>query len=144
MEDRARPQQLAWEPGADGRAAFAGRHHGFDVLDPPAIHERRLEFDGPAGTLVLHDTVRTEGEHDLEWTFPLAPGAVPQLTETGVLVELGAARLTIAGAGLAFAVEDGWFAPVYGARERAPCVRARRRGRRGEDRQVIELRAGRG
>jgi hypothetical protein len=141
MEDRACPQMITWEPGSDGRAVFAGRHYGFQVLDPAAIHERRLEFDGPAAVLVLRDTVRSEGEHELEWTFPLPPGAVARATGGGASAEIGTARLAISGAGLAFAVEDGWFAPAYGVRERAPFIRARRRGRRGEDRQLIELRA---
>jgi len=141
MEDRARPQQLVWESRAAGRAVFAGRHHGFEVLDPAAIHERRLEFDGPAGALVIRDTVRSEGEHELEWTFPLPPGAVVRAASEGVVAEIGTARLTIAGAGLAFAVEECWFAPAYGVRQSAPFVRARRRGRIGEDRQLIELRA---
>ena len=92
---------------------------------------------------MIRDTVRSEGEHELEWTFPLPPGAVARATETGALAEIGAARLTIAAAGLAFAVEDGWFAPAYGVREGSSFIRARRRGRQGEDLQVIELRAGR-
>src|SRR3954464_2612806 len=48
MEDRARARVLHWEAGGP-RSSFAGVHHGF----APAIHERRLEFDGEAGTLVV-------------------------------------------------------------------------------------------
>jgi hypothetical protein len=136
MDDRARAEALAWEPGADGRAAFAGRHRGFT-----ALHARRFEFDGPAGTLTIEDSVHGDAAHVLHWTFPLPPRARAEAITGGARAQIGAVELTIAGDGLEFAVEDGWYAPVYGVRERAPFVRARRRGRPGEDRQRITLRA---
>jgi len=135
MEDRARARGVEWAPERDGRAVFAGRHEGF----PGAVHERRLEFDGPAGTLAIRDTVRSEAAQELEWTFPLPPGAVVEARPGGVVAAIGGARLTIRGDGLDFAVEDGWYAPVYGRREPAPFVRARRSGRPGEDVQLITL-----
>jgi hypothetical protein len=135
MDDQARAEAVTWEPGSDGRAVFAGRHHGFG-----GVHERRLEFDGPAGIVTIEDAIEGEGE-ELTWSFPLAPGARATAVDGGATVTIGPARLEIAGAGLAFGVEDGWYAPEYGRRERAPVVRARRRGRAGPDRQSITLRA---
>jgi hypothetical protein len=139
MDDRARARACTWVPDHAGRAVFAGRHEGF----PGATHERRFEFDGPAGTLKIDDTVRTGEPRPLTWTFPLPPGAAVQITAGGVVAEVGEARLTIAGDGLEFAVEDGWYAPVYGVREPAPFVRARRAGLGGEDVQRITLSAAR-
>ncbi|HWM11727.1 MAG TPA: alginate lyase family protein [Solirubrobacteraceae bacterium] len=124
MDDRRRARALEWAPGADGRAVFAGRHEGF----PGATHERRFEFDGSAGTLTLHDTVHGADGRTLTWTFPLPPGARVRTSAGEAVAEIGAARLTIRGEGLDFAVEDGWYAPVYGVREPAPFVRARRAG----------------
>jgi hypothetical protein len=139
MRDRARASALEWAPEPDGRAVFAGQHEGFAA----ATHRRRLEFDGPAGTLVICDTVSGAAAQGLTWTFPLAPGANAHVSAAGAVAEIGSVRLEIRGDGLDFAVEDGWYAPIYGRRERAPFVRARRPARPGEDRQLITLSASR-
>lgn len=136
MPDRSRAELLRWEADGD-RAVFEGRHHGFEVLDPPATHTRRLEFDCRAGTVLIRDVVTCSGSHDLEWTFTLAPSrAVAH--DGGATAEFGDATLTIEADGLDFAIEDGWISPSYGVRVPAPFVRARRRGRAGDD--VTELR----
>ncbi|MBS1868520.1 MAG: alginate lyase family protein [Actinobacteria bacterium] len=135
LPDRARAEALAWE--ADGaHARFAGRHHGYAALDPPAVHERELRFDGAARTLTLLDTVRSAGAHALEWTFPLAPCEASG-GEGRAEALFAAHRLTIEAPGLTFAVEDGWQSPAYGVRVAAPFLRARRTSRPGED--VTEL-----
>jgi uncharacterized heparinase superfamily protein len=121
MDDRRRARALEWEPTDDGRAVFAGRHEGF----PGATHERRFEFDGPAGTLTLQDTVQGGGGRRLTWTFPLPPGARVRTAPGEAVAEIGAARLTIRGEGLDFTAEEGSYAPAYGVREPAPFVRAR-------------------
>jgi hypothetical protein len=136
MEDRARPEALAWEPGDDGRATFVGRHRGFGP-----VHERRLEFDGPGAALTIEDTIHGGDGRPLEWTFPLPPRARAQATRGGATADIGAALLEIAGPGLEFAVEAGWYAPAYGHRERTLYVRARRAGKAGEDRQRITVQA---
>jgi hypothetical protein len=139
MTDRAHARVVEWSPGDDGRARLAGRHEGF----PGATHERRFAFDGPAGTLTITDTVRSQDARPLIWTFPLPPGARAEAGADGAAAETGGVRLTIAGAGLEFTVEDGWYAPAYGVREPAPFLRARRSGRPGEDVQRITLSAAR-
>ncbi len=135
VEDRAHAHALEWTPDADGRAVFAGRHEGFSG----ATHQRRFEFDGPAGTLAIRDTIRGGDGRELEWTFPLPPAAAVEITSGGAAARIGDARLAIAGDGLAFAVEEGWYAPVYGRREPAPFVRARRAALGDEDVQLITL-----
>jgi hypothetical protein len=116
MEDRARAETTGW----DARS-FEGLHHGF----PGATHSRRIELldDG----LLIRDTVSSQAEHDLEWTFPLAPGA-----ERHVEVQ---------GEGLEFRPEEGWYSPRYGVREPTTFLRARRRSRAGEDVTEIRVRA---
>jgi hypothetical protein len=114
-----RAELLEW----DG-TVFAGRHHGYERLPEPATHERRIELH--PGRLVVRDTVRSDGAHDLEWTFPLAPGAEP-------LIE---------APGLDFAAVPGWYAPRYGERVPTTFLRARRRSRPGEDVTEIVLRPG--
>jgi len=45
LPDRTRAECLRFESGPDG-ARFEGRHHGYEVLDPPATHTRTLQLDG--------------------------------------------------------------------------------------------------
>jgi hypothetical protein len=112
MEDRARAEALAWD-----ERSFEGRHHGF----PGATHTRRIEL----GERELHirDTVTSHTSRELEWTFPLAPGA-----ENAV---------EIRAEGVELRPENGWYSPSYGLRERTTFLRGRRRSRPGED--VTEL-----
>lgn len=136
LPDRTRAEALAWE--AEGpRARFAGRHHGYEALDPPALHERELRFDGEARTLTILDTVRSAGAHELEWTFPLATPCTATGDPGRAVADFAAHRLTIESPSLEFVVEDGWQSPAYGVRVPAPFVRARRPSRPGED--VTEL-----
>jgi hypothetical protein len=139
MQDVARAEALSWEPG-DTRAAFEGRHHGFERLVPGATHMRRLELDGAGGTLTVRDTVSGEGSHTLEWSFPLAP--CDAVAGTGsARAQLPGAELEISSPNLEFRIEPGWYSPSYGVREPAPLVRASRPARPGEDATAIVLRA---
>jgi hypothetical protein len=139
MADSTRAEALEWNTSESG-AVFAGRHHGYERLDPPAMHTRRLELDGTSGELAITDTVSGEGEHLLEWTLPLAP-----CEATGGVGEATAAfdggELQVKADGLEFVVEEGWYSPSYGKRTRTPFLRARRPGSPGEDVTRIRLRA---
>jgi uncharacterized heparinase superfamily protein len=139
MQDRTRAETLRFET-ADGRATFEGRHHGFESLDPPATHVRRIDFDGAAATLSIEDTVLGRGDHELQWTFPLAACSAEAYGSRAV-ADFGAVRLTIRADGLHLAVEDGWYSPRYGVRVRTPFVRARRAARPGRDITRLQLTA---
>jgi hypothetical protein len=131
LKDRSRAETLAWEP-TEGRAVFEGLHHGFETLDPLAAHIRRFHFDGPAGQVVIQDTVVSGGTHLLEWTFPLAPSRARVLRD-GALAEYEHGLLKIQAHGLTFSIEDGWYSPRYGVRVRTPFIRAFRTSRPGRD-----------
>ena len=108
MADRTRAEALSWD-----EASFEGRHHGFQG----ATHARRVEL----GTreLRIRDTVTSSKPQELEWTFPLAPGAEN--------------RVEVSGAGLEFRPEPGSYSPSYGVREPTTFLRARRQSQAGED-----------
>jgi uncharacterized heparinase superfamily protein len=125
MEDRASANTLAWEPRPTG-AVFEGEHFGFLVLPSPAVHTRRVELDGQAGELRIRDTVSSAESHELEWTFPLVPGAE--------------SRLEVRADGLDFSLEDGWYSPSYGVRVPTKFLRARKQSRPQEDVTDIVLR----
>ena len=110
MPDRSRAEKLSFGPDR-----FEGRHHGF----PGAVHTRTIEMVG--GGLRISD--HQQGGRDLEWTFPLAPGLEARVdngrvTAGPLVIESDAAELS---------VEEGWYSPRYGVRERTAFVRARRR-----------------
>jgi Heparinase II/III-like protein len=96
------------------------------VLPSPAVHTRRVELDGQAGELRIRDTVSSAESHELEWTFPLAPGAE--------------SRLEVRADGLDFSLEDGWYSPSYGVRVPTKFLRARKQSRPQEDVTDIVLR----
>ncbi len=77
------------------------------------------------GELRITDTVDGVTGEELEWTFPLAPGA----------------ELDVRADGLEFRPEDGWHSPSYGVRVATKFLRARRPARAGRDEQVLVLRA---
>jgi hypothetical protein len=139
MDDQTRSEAIGWEPAADG-AAFEGMHHGYERLDAPATHRRRLALDGPGRSLTVRDTVSSDGAHELEWTFPLAR-CDAHGGEGRAVAEFEGGTLEVESEGLRFEVDEGWYSPSYGVRERVPFLRARRRGRPGTDVTTIVLRA---
>jgi hypothetical protein len=116
MDDRARAEATAWDD-----TFFEGRHHGF----PGATHIRRIELVGDG--LLIRDTISSQVAHEVEWTFPLAPGAER--------------HVEIRAEGLKFLREGGWYSPRYGIREPTTFLRARRRSRAGDDVTKIHIRA---
>jgi hypothetical protein len=136
LEDLTRARCTAWTAGPDG-AAFEGVHHGYERLEPPATHTRRVELS-EAG-LSIRDVVSSTGEHELAWTFPLAPCDVRRAPGRAVAM-FERATLTIESEGLHFTVDEGWRSPSYGVREPTPFLRARRRSSAGTDETTFELR----
>jgi Heparinase II/III-like protein len=139
MEDLRRAEALEWDPEPD-RPCFRGRHHGYERLPEPATHTRRIELDSNGATLHITDSVISAGEHDLQWTFPLAPCTAVAAGSEATAGFAGGATLEITVDGAELSVEDGWLSPSYGRRERAPFVRARKRSRPGDDVTTLTLR----
>jgi hypothetical protein len=137
LRDLARAELVGWEVEGEG-ASFEGLHHGYERLDPPATHSRRIELDGSSRRLTITDVVRGRGDHQLEWTFPLARcEASAGAGRASAVFEHG--RLDVVAEGLDFTVEPGWYSPSYGLRVPTPFLRARRRARPGEDVTTIVL-----
>ena len=116
MRDRSRAEAILWEPSAS-TAVFAGRHHGFQVLDPPATHTRRFELDAAANTLAIRDLVESAGAYELRWTFPLAP-CTTESTPDGIVAHFDGVDVWIGG-DVEFHVEDGSYEPSSGRRTAA-------------------------
>jgi hypothetical protein len=104
MADRTRAECLSF----DGRV-FEGRHHGFAAV----VHTRRIELVGDGVVVTDRIDAEADAEHELEWTFTVAPGAD--------------GHVEVDGGELQFERVDGWHSPSYGVRQPAPFLRARRR-----------------
>jgi hypothetical protein len=99
---------------------FEGRHHGF----PGATHTRRIELG--ERELRIRDTIASSERQELEWTFPIAPGAEN--------------RVEVTAEGLEFRPEPGWYSPRYGVREPTTFLRARRSSQPGDDVTALTIR----
>lgn len=139
LGDRSHAEAVAWDASED-RTAFAGRHHGFEALPQPALHERRLELDAGGRELRILDTVRSDAEHRLDWTFPLGPCEEATVSGGVAVARFGELRLTIAAEGAAFEIVGGSYSPAYGVTEPRPFVAAHRRSQLGVDETAFSLR----
>jgi hypothetical protein len=141
LPDRTRSETLVWKANHD-HAVFEGRHHGYGVLDPPALHQRRVEVDGGTSTVRIRDVIKSDGVQQLAWSFPLAPCRV-YVAEGRAVAEFPSCRLEIECPEADVELGDGWLSPSYGVRVPAPLVRARRRSRAGTDVTELTLRVAR-
>jgi hypothetical protein len=139
LGNRSRAEAVAWEAGPE-RTAFTGRHHGFEALPAPALHERSLELDGQRRELTIADTVISDAEHQLEWTFPLGRCEEISIRDGMAVARFGAVNLSIAIEGAELSVEDGLYSPAYGATEPRPFVTARGQSAPGHHTTTIRLR----
>jgi hypothetical protein len=132
LGDRSRAELLEWTD-EEKRVVFAGRHHGFEHLQAPAIHERRIELGRSDQRLTVVDTVLSEAPHQLTWTFPLGVCDRFEIEAEKATVWFGATRLVILVAGVELSIEDGLYSPHYGAKEARPFLRARKESCAGRD-----------
>jgi uncharacterized heparinase superfamily protein len=138
LPDRTQARVITWAPSAAG-AVFEASHDGYRCLNPPAVHRRRIEFDGEAGSVRVLDRVTSDGSHALRWTFPLAPCRAT-VTHEGVTAEFERCQLQISAEGVRLQTRDGWYSPAYGVRLPTTYVVAERQGVPGADEQVFVLR----
>lgn len=139
LGNRSRAETLAWEEDRE-HTAFAGRHHGFEMLPDPAVHERRLELDSRRRELTIVDTVTSSGAHRLDWAFPLGKCRDVSIRDGVAVAEFGSLRLSIAAEGVELRVEDGLYSPAYGVKEPRRFVAGRGRSAPGRHSTTLRLR----
>jgi hypothetical protein len=138
LGNRSRAEAIAWEADAE-RTSFAGRHHGFEALPDPAVHERRFELDGRRRELTIVDTVTSSGAHRLDWTFPLGNCRDVSIRDGIAVAELGSVQLSIAAEDVELRVEDGLYSPAYGVKEPRLFIAARGRSAPGRHATTFRL-----
>ncbi|HYS52867.1 MAG TPA: alginate lyase family protein [Thermoanaerobaculia bacterium] len=127
ISDSAQPHDVSFTADSNYTVIRAS-HDGYMSLPDPALHTREIRFDAVSGVFSCTDLVRSIGEHDVERFLHFPP-------ETTVVLGQRTAELTIQNRqfeiswtnAAASSVEDGWYSPSYGIRERALVIVLRER-----------------
>jgi hypothetical protein len=122
-----------------GAATCMAEHNGYERLDPPVRHRRRIQLltrpDRPSGSyLLIEDRVRTAGSYRYQLRFHLAAGCKGAREDGRFVVQHeNGARLAAAiwlvddkrgATRLPITVEEGWVSPEYARRVAAPVLTA--------------------
>ena len=114
---------------------FEGEHDGYERLTPPATHRRSIFF--VRGQFwVIRDRVFSEGEHQLEIRYHLAPGAELARVDQGGY-GTAALRIEVFGAQPRILYEPVPMSPVYGNLTGSVVCSAAQQGR--GDQEMISL-----
>ena len=122
---------------------IAASHDGYARLQPPATHRRTL-FTPREGFWFVLDELTSDGPHDYDLHWHLAPGAeIKHQAADGWIVELEGSRLHVltAADGWRCIVKAGWFSPSYGRKQAAPVLTVTKSAR-GRERIATVLWAG--
>jgi uncharacterized heparinase superfamily protein len=125
---RGRPHDVRFEHVADG-FRLEGWHDGFRHLAAAALHRRAFRWHDD-GVLVIHDSVSGRRSMDIAARLHLHPDCrVLDTTDTLVRAERGGAPFAIRFAGKATPrLEEGWYCPGFGIRQRNTVIVAEARG----------------
>lgn len=125
---KAEARLLAWKTAASQDHAVA-QHNGYAQIG--VIHQRDVRFDKP-NQLVVTDTLRGDGTHNVALYWHLAPHALVEQMDEKVVVRVEAAVLTVAFELPDASVLDiiqgatrpiqGWASPHYGKKVPAPVL----------------------
>lgn len=115
---------LHWE-STPAHDLLDAQHRGYERLNPPVLHRRRIYFDKGQGFWIVQDALIGTGSHKLEWYFHF--DSKIDVKETGNLTfhtrcEQGAnLALKVVGAerALSRAIWDGWVSRRYGVKNPA-------------------------
>ncbi len=119
-----------WE-STPAQDCFIGRHDGYGRLPDPVIHTRSIVFLKEENTLVVEDTLRCRGTHEIEWHWHFAEACLLELADGGAVACLDNIRLDIllpaAPAGLILASGRqtppmGWVSPQFDEKRPSPSL----------------------
>jgi uncharacterized heparinase superfamily protein len=103
---------------ADDTVGVAALHRGYERLDPPLTHTRRVLMQ-PDGIVVVNDQFDSSGRHPLRWCFLLYPGLTATLSPGHLQLHGPHGGGTLLFDDKATAkLSDAWYSPGYGKRIR--------------------------
>ena len=119
--ETSKAEHVSFEDRGDS-FEYVGRHHGYERLPQPVLHERTFRLLKPSGSLTIVDRLSGTGEHDVAWHFHLAPGVDAECADAAtVALTTGGERLRLVmPAGLRTSISPSEYSPSYGVK--VPCV----------------------
>jgi uncharacterized heparinase superfamily protein len=114
---------LQWET-RDERDIFCGAHQGYVRLDTPVVHNRKIVLDKQVAKLLVVDTMQAEKVSLLpamKWSFMLHPDCLAEVNGDNVQIKSEAVTVCVKSAHAAWEIEDGFYSPEYGIKQK--CIR---------------------
>jgi uncharacterized heparinase superfamily protein len=116
--DTTAPKVIQWNSNATQDLLIA-EHYGYRRLAQPVTHRRSFTLNKSNSAIQIRDEFLGNGKHVLEWRLCLAPSVVVQLPgESEAVIKNGPVVLTVRKDGGRWKMEDGWYSPSYGVRQR--------------------------
>lgn len=122
-KDDTRCRVMAWDAGPD-RVRFVGEHSGYTRLPIPVRHRRTIEWEKAERRIAVTDRFPKEADvpdwPSMRFTFNLHPDCQVELTDAGAVVaKRGGIELRIRIERGRWTLEEGYFCPAYGVKQRA-------------------------
>ena len=102
---------------SDERDVFEGWHDGYAQLPDPVVHRRRLSLEKRTRRLLIEDSLRMSGTHEIELFFHCSERCQVELTPEGYAISQGAKTLFLRlpqAANASAQVYCGSSAPIRG------------------------------
>ena len=124
--NEAQPRVLGWESGP-GKDDLIAEHHGYERLPLPVTHRRTVTFNKTDRLWLVADDITGQGEHELAFSFHLAPGLETTVRSDGSIEacdKMSGARLLIvvSGIGVQAGLEERFSSRDYGAKQSSVSV----------------------
>ncbi len=130
LPEHSHARILRFEPDANAWI-WQAEHRGF----APLTHRRTARIDLAARSVLLSDELSgpprvRRTERTVTARFPLAPDVTARIEGSDFLIARGADTIlrVIAPPAAQLAIEEGWYSPDYGARQRCQVLKASMRG----------------
>jgi uncharacterized heparinase superfamily protein len=125
---RGYPRDVQWRPSEKG-LSISGWHNGYCRLRGRPVHHRKVEWDCENG-LTVTDRITSSRAVNAVSRLHLHPTCtVVRMNEAGIEVEhpKGRVRITCPNGGIV-RIEDGWYFPQFGLKERNKVLAFERSG----------------
>lgn len=128
MKFDAIPKLNTWEV-TDKYDVFDGEHAGYQRLEHPVTHRRKILFNKKEQRWTITDMLTGKGKHLFEWYFHFAPLLVEQKKKNPLLIRTKCNDTNIQivpnsnSNKLHCEILDGWVSYSYGKKEKAPIIK---------------------
>jgi len=128
LKDDARVVVRNWKT-TEGYDYLEAEHYGYDRLENPAKHKRRIIFDKKELLWIIKDELNGSGKHAFDVSFHLNPGLTGEIDRSSLVtgvIKRGKIILWIIPFekdDLSVTIEKDWFSKGYGSRIQSSVLR---------------------